>query len=426
MTTTDRKIQIKVPRYHPGQQAVVDEAARFNILQCGRRFGKTTLGEQIIINAALKGHPVAWFAPTYKTMAEQWKSIWRALRPVVAKSNKMEGQMELRTGGIVDFWSLDDPDSGRGRKYAVVVIDEASIIRHLQQAWEHTIRPTLTDLKGSAWFLGTPKGRNYFHQLFTKGQNNNAEGWKSWRLGSVDNPFLDEQEIMEARDDLPKRVFDQEYRGIPDEDAGNPFGFDAIRACITGELSDQPAVAYGVDLAKSYDWTVIVGLDKDGQVCHLDRWQIDWSQTRERVAQAVKGVPSLVDSTGVGDPIVEDMVRDEPFMNGQKFTSQSKQQMMVGLASAIQRHEIKYPEGWLVDELECFQFEYHRDGRVSYNAPSGLHDDGVCALALALKCWRERKDEGEIDFHVLGENDNNNENEGNAAVSTRWVSVEYV
>ena len=198
---------------------------------------------------------------------------------------------------------------------------------------------------------------------------------------------MDAGEIADARADLPEHVFEQEFLGIPADDGGNPFGIDAIRSCVTGELSGCAPHSFGIDLAKSVDWTVVCGLDEAGCVCTLDRFQSDWGATRERILATVNGWRALVDSTGVGDPIVEDMQRIRSQIEGFKFTSSSKQQLMEGLAVAIQRQEIRIPEGWLVNELESFEYEYTRTG-VKYNAPQGLHDDGVCALALAVHLWK--------------------------------------
>ena len=132
-------------RLHRGQRKVVRECKRFNVLQCGRRFGKTTLGMNLAIECAVKGGIVGWFSPTYKTMAEQMKEAAETLRPIITQYNKVEQQMRLMGGGVIDFWSLDNPNSGRGRKYKRIIIDEASVIRDLQEAWQQTIRPTLTD-----------------------------------------------------------------------------------------------------------------------------------------------------------------------------------------------------------------------------------------------------------------------------------------
>jgi hypothetical protein len=153
-------------------------------------------------------------------------------------------------------------------------------------------------------------------------------------------------------------------------------------------------VCFGVDLAKSHDWTVACGLDEAGNVCRLERWQSDWGQTRRRLMDLIADVPALVDSTGVGDPIVEDLIRECPRVEGFKFSSASKQQIMTGLVADTQRHTYTMPDGWLTAEMESFEYQY-REGGVRYSAPEGLHDDGVCALALAREKFRRRS------FNVL-------------------------
>lgn len=380
-------VQIELPQLHAGQQRVVDEAARFNVLECGRRFGKTTLGQDLVVNTALDGYPAAWFAPTYKLLTEVWRELIAVLNPLRPTVSQQEKRLELVTGGVIECWSLDQPDAGRSRKYKRVVIDEAGIVRDLEAAWMQAIRPTLTDYRGDAWFLGTPKGRNYFHRLFAKGEAGDRN-WKSWRLPTTMNPVIPASEIEDARREYEQAgridAFEQEFLGIPADDGGNPFGIAAIRKCVQ-PLSQRDPIAFGIDLAKSYDWTVVAGLDDAGAVCSLDRWQSDWAQTRRRLIEIVGKAPASIDSTGVGDPIVEDIMRECPAAEGFKFTSTSKQQLMEGLAAAIQRGEVGFPEGWLVNELEAFEYTYTAGG-VKYSAPEGLHDDGVCALALAVHC----------------------------------------
>jgi hypothetical protein len=380
------EIVVTRPVLHAAQEQVVSEARRFNVLQCGRRFGKTTLGVDLAIDPALDGKPAAWFAPTYKLLAEAWREIVRATRDVTAKISQQDKRIELITGGSIDCWSLDTPDAGRGYKYARAVIDEAGIVRDLGEAWEQAIRPTLTDYRGDAWFLGTPKGRNYFHRLFVKGQEP-AGDWKSWRFRSIDNPHLSPTEIESARKDLPEQVFKQEYLGEPTDDGGNPFGLAAISACVA-PLSVANPVVWGIDLAKSVDYTVCIALDKDGNTCRFERWQAPWSETIRKIAALVNGARALVDSTGVGDPILEQLQRTgRGAFEGYGFTSPSKQKLMEGLAVAIQQRKIRYPDGVIVNELESFEYE-QRETSVRYSAPAGMHDDCVMALALAVEHLR--------------------------------------
>jgi phage FluMu gp28-like protein len=151
--------------------------------------------------------------------------------------------------------------------------------------------------------------------------------------------------------------------------------------------SMEPAVCYGIDLAKSVDYTVIIGLDRFGQVCSFDRFQRPWNETKEIIMRLPAKVPLRIDSTGVGDPIVEDVQRQRDLVTGVKYTSQTKQQLMEGLAAAIQQRKITFPEGVITAELESFEFEMTRTG-VKYTAPPGMHDDCVNALALAWAEWQ--------------------------------------
>lgn len=376
--------RIEYPDPHTYQRQILNEAARYNVLQCGRRFGKTMLGVMLAATPAIQGYPVGWFAPTYKLLAEPWADLNAMLAPIILRTNKQEQQIELTTGGTLDFWTLNDPspDAGRGRKYKRAIIDEYSLVRALEEGWNAAIRPTLTDLQGDAWFLGTPKGRGYSHNLYLRGQHG-ERNWKSWRFRTVDNPHIKSEEVEEARASMPSAVFEQEYEGVPAEDRNNPFGIAAIAACV-GELSDDEVVAWGVDLAKSQDWTVAIGLDEAGRVAAFERWQGPWNSTLDRLRALVGSTPALLDGTGVGDPIVESLQKDFPNIEGFKFTSASKQQLMERLAVAIHKQEVTFPAGVIQDELETFEYEYTRTG-VRYTAPEGLHDDAVCALALALK-----------------------------------------
>lgn len=357
------------------------DAARFNVLQCGRRWGKTTFGEVVMCIPAIQGQPIAWFAPTYKYMLDVWRDVSRDLRSIVRKADQQEKRLELTTGGVIDFWTMDTQDPGRGRKYKRVVIDECGIVRGLLDTWRAAIRPTLTDLRGDAFFLGTPKGRREFHQLFQRGEQKD-EGWASFRGRTIDNPLIDPAEVEAAKRDMPLHVFLQEYEGIPADDAGNPFGVAAIQACCRTP-DPSPVVVWGIDLAKSEDWTVAVGLSASGGVVAFHRWQAPWSTTINRLAELVRDTPSLVDSTGVGDPIVEQLQAVCPAVEGFHFSQTSKQKIMEGLAVAIQRQTVAFDEPVLRSELESFGYEYTRTG-VRYSAPVGLHDDSVCALALAV------------------------------------------
>ena len=373
---------------HASQRDVFARLKRFNVLEIGRRWGKTTFGIQLLVEHAISGKRVGWFAPSYKFLSDVEREVLRILEPLVIESDRIERRYSLATGGVLDFWTLEDENAGRGRAYDFIVIDEAGFVAKLLNIWRAALRPTLTDRRGGALFLGTPKGGGDFHRLFSEAQGDESGEWLAVRLASITNPYLDATEIASAKKLLPAVVFAQEYEGVPAEDGSNPFGLEAIRACV-GELSTDAPAVWGVDLAKSEDWTVAIALDASGNVCCLERWQGQWNVTRARLIALIGNTPALIDSTGVGDPIVEDVARNCRRTEGFKFTSPSKQQIMEGLCAAISLQEVRYPLGVIPNELENFGFRYS-GGRVRFEAEVG-HDDAVCALALAVSHRRQTK-----------------------------------
>ena len=232
-------LTLNLPKPHPGQIAVISYKARFNVMACGRRFGKTTLGIDRIIRPMLDGRPVGWFSPTYKMLADVWREMKEVLQPVTRQKSEQEKRIEIITGGVLDMWSLDRPDAARGRKYARAVIDEAAMVPKLQEAWQEAIRPTLTDYAGDAFFLSTPKGLNYFKALFDYGNDPARQEWASWQLPTAANPFISPVEIDAARYELPERVFRQEYLAQFVEEANL---FRNVTACATARPTGVQAV----------------------------------------------------------------------------------------------------------------------------------------------------------------------------------------
>lgn len=374
------QIQIKLNKPHEGQRSVLESDARFKVLMCGRRWGKSLISKNISITEALDGRITGYVTPTYALAKVFFDEIAEMLPSEVATANRSDLTFKFVTGGQIRFFTGERLDNFRGLRLHNVIIDEAAYIPDLQQAWNNAIRPTLTDFQGKALFISTPRGKDFFYQLYLK----DSGDWKSFKYTTYDNPHIKKEEIDEARASLPKAAFEQEYLANPAENAANPFGIDFIRQNIAS-LSDAKPVCYGIDLAKSYDYTVIIGIDSDGRVCHFDRFQSDWSFTKTKI-RSLENVPKLVDATGVGDPIVEELQREDPLIEGFKFTSTSKQQLMEGLALSIQQGNIRYPDGLIVDELSMFEYVYTKNG-VKYSAPDGMHDDAVCSLALANSCF---------------------------------------
>jgi hypothetical protein len=362
------------------------QGSRFGVVMCGRRFGKTKYGIYRACKAALQGERVGWFAPTYKYSLEAWREITHRLRPIASSVSEQEKRIELVTGGVIECWTMDTPDPARGREYHVVVIDEAGIVKDVEAIWQAAILPTLARHRGRALFLGTPKGRTHgFSQMFAKGMSG-EERWASVRAPTIDNPFIPKEEIDIARAELPPGVFAQEYEGIPADDGGNPFGLTAIANCVQ-PMSKEPVAVWGWDFARAQDWYVGIGLDAYGNTCRFERWQgKPWGDSSRITADMIRTTPSVGDSTGLGDVVVEGLQQRGANITGYTFTPKSKQALMERLAVAIQNRQVTIPDGVIRTELETFAYEYTAHG-VRYSAPDGLHDDCVMALALAVYAY---------------------------------------
>jgi hypothetical protein len=385
------QIPITLKKPHKAQKQVLDSKARFIVLMCGRRWGKSLICQNISIQDALQGKLVAYITPTYQLAKVFFEDMTKIIPNEIVSVNKSDLTFHFITGGVIRFFTGEKLDNLRGQKFHRAILDEAPYIKNLEKGWLNSIRPTLTDFKGSAIFVSTPRGKDFFYSLTMK---NGENGWESFKFTTYDNPFIDKEEIDEAKRQLPGPVFEQEYLANPMENAANPFGSQNIRDCIKPMTSD--IVCFGIDLAKSYDWSVIIGLDHSGNVSYFDRFQKDWHTTKQ-VIKSLPKKPILLDSTGVGDPIFEELQREGLMVEGLKFTQNSKQQLMVGLQNAIHQKAISYPSGIIVDELEIFEYQFTANG-VKYSAPSGFHDDCVMALALAWSNYSYRMGRGTYSF----------------------------
>jgi len=370
---------------YPKQLAAIFAPERISIIEASTKSGKTVgcmvwLAEMGMQGKA--GRNYWWVAPIYSQAKIAFRRLKRGLPRNVYTANESELTLTLANGAVIWFKGADKADSLYGEDVYGAVIDEAS--RCKDEAW-HAVRSTLTQTRGPLRIIGNVKGRrNWAWQLARRAESGET-GLRYSKItawDAVEAGVLDAQEIEEAKSLLPDAVFRELYLAEASDDEGNPFGPAAIRACIA-PLSEAAPQSWGWDLAKSQDWTVGIGLDADGATCRFSRWQSPWEVTTDRIVNETADARALVDSTGVGDPILERLQKHSRRFEGYQFTAPSKQRLMEGLAVAIQRREVTFPEGPISQELEAFEYVYTRTG-VRYSAPEGLHDDCVCALALAV------------------------------------------
>ena len=162
-------------QYHEGQLQVARDTARFKVLSCGRRWGKTRLAVMESLRVALDGGRVWWLAPTYQMAMEGWRPLMRMCSgDPDAKVNRSDHRVDFGKGSI-EVRSADDPDKLRGAGLDLVVLDEAAFMK-LDDVWD-ALRPALTDRQGKAIIISTPKGIDTpFHQMW----QTDRVGWKSY------------------------------------------------------------------------------------------------------------------------------------------------------------------------------------------------------------------------------------------------------
>lgn len=388
------RARIKLYTPHSGQLPLHQSKARFRIATCGRRWGKT----YACINELAKfgwenPNTISWWvAPTYKQSRIAFRILTSNFKEAIATATKNPMEIHWKSGGITQFNSTDQADNLRGEGVSFMVVDEAAMIP--EEVWTAVLRPTLSDRQGKAIIVSTPRGMNWFHNLWMRGQDPAFPDYESWQFPTSSNPYIPPEEIEEARATLPSDVFRQEYLAEFLEDGAGVFR--GVKKCINGQLEEPKQggdYVIGWDVAKHTDFSVMVCIDiSRNHIVAFDRFnQVDYSLQLERLANMAHKYRArvLMDSTGVGDPLLEQAKQRGLAVEGYQFTNTSKQQLVQNLAVMIERQEITFPEiPVLIHELQMFQYEITRAGNIRYSAPDGYNDD--CVMALALAAWQAK------------------------------------
>lgn len=369
---------------------VIGESRRFNVLSIGRRAGKTYLGQDRCADPKVLAHPVAWFSPSYKYMIEVWREVNARFSPIIIRQNAAERRMEFVTGGVLEFWTMENPRAGMGRKYRRVIIDEAAFVPNLMDIWNYSIRPTLADMEGDAYIMSTPKGRNGFWQMWQRGDDSTEPDWASWQMPSEVNPLIPRAELAAMRRQLPERVAMQELDAMFIDDAGGVFR--RVMDAATAVTQDAPIAGhdyvFGVDWGQRNDFTVIAVFDiNDRALVHLDRFnQIDYELQKNRLMglyQRFRPAQVIAESNSMGRPIIDSLIAQGvpvvPFVT----SNATKAEAIQALALAFETADIRIiPDENLVNELQAYEMSTSRTGLPIYSAPEGMHDDCVMAAAI--------------------------------------------
>jgi hypothetical protein len=384
---------------HRAQRKVAESDARFRVMACGRRWGKTRLGAALCIQTAMGGGRAWWVAPSYKMAAVGWRLVHElGVQVPGAEIRQVDRMVKLPTGGTVQIRSADDPDSLRGEGLDFAVLDECAFMK--EDAWTHALRPALSDRRGKAMFISTPKGRNWFWRLYQRGKDKGQPTWNGWRFPTSDNPYIDDDEIEAAAQSLPELIFQQEYLAMFLEDAGGVFRRVMDAATATAQDERQQRIAggdtlgwhkyvMGVDWAQQYDFTVLTVIDMNTkELIYLDRFkEIDYViQSGRLIALAERFKPETIiaEENAMGLPNIDQLRRENVHVTPFQTTNASKAAAIDALALAFERGDIRIlNDPVLIGELQAYEMTKTPTGLRKFGAPEGMHDDCVMSLALA-------------------------------------------
>jgi hypothetical protein len=315
-------LSISLPALHAGQKAALRTLMphRFMALRCGRRFGKTELAKAWIIQGLLKGEKCAWFSPQHRMATEVQAGLALQLAPVLAA--KGQNSLRLITGGLLDFWTLENPRAGRSRGYHRLVIDEAAFAKDITsvkaasmpEIWEQSIKPTLYDYAGRALVCSNSAGKNpdnFFYQICTDPKF----GFHEYHATTLDNPLLPQPVPGESQEQWQLRqaeyqaelkrenaplVYAQEYLAEFVDWSGEAF-FSREKLLVDGQPVPYPtrcdAVFAVIDTASKTgtdnDGTAVTyfAIDKHSRVAPV--FILDWDITQIEGASLEKWLPSV-------------------------------------------------------------------------------------------------------------------------------------
>ena len=253
---------------HEGQQKIVDSEARFKVVACGRRFGKTAVAALVALAAIFQQNRRIWivgpeyvhvekvFQELYTILVTQLKVIGKGIPGTAARKSKGDYYLETPWGSIIEGKSANNPDSMAGEALDLIIFDEAGLEPNLANIWRQMLRPTLGDKEGSAIFISTPRGKNDFYNLFKLGElgrrqteglveigsiDNDFRHWDSWSMPTYTNPFIPRSEYEDARREALKTgksvIFKQEYDA--DFDSVSDATFPEFKSTIPDPKSDN-------------------------------------------------------------------------------------------------------------------------------------------------------------------------------------------
>lgn len=364
---------------HRAQRHVIANRKRFNVLACGRRWGKSRLAFALAAETMAQHGISAYACPAASDYEKRWKEAIEFFAPVLAQAHVSDGVLEFRNGARMEWFGLHRDVNIRGNKYHRFILDECAFAPNLEGAWIQVVRPTLTDYRGDAYFMSTPDGFNYFKTLFDRAQVSSK--WKSFQMPTSSNPFIAADEIAEARDEMPSVGFAQEYLAQFVDLSGARVKREWLQY---GPAPDGVTYSMGVDLAASQsthaDYTAIVvtAHNGNGKYWVVDVWRGRWMFNdimANIIACAAKWRPGIiaVEQVQAQAYVVQELVRTTLLPVSPVTPDRDKVRRFMPVEGKIEHGHVAIAPG--IDaafEQELLSF------------PHGTHDDTVDAFVYSM------------------------------------------
>ena len=385
-----REVELYLPTPHPAQGCILHPAAAINTLATGSKFGKTVGLATWLVREALT-HPdviCRWIAPIYRQAKIGFRLISRMIPVSQRQVSLSDLVIRVYNGTEIQAVSADRPDNIAGEGVFRWVFDEAA--KAVEEAWEQHLT-TLSAMDSVGWLASTPNGRNFFWRLACYGADETNPDYAFYTFPTFANPQIRPEVIRRAWRTLPLRTFEQLFLAAFHDNAGDTFpGYD--HCVLEGVRNIPPAEGHhyiiGVDLAKHHDFTVISVIDVDLQI-QVAFWRFhkyEWPITKGRIlaiAERYQG-EVVIDATGLGDPIYDDLLAAGMDIEGVKFNVANRRLMVQKLKVGIEQREVRFLDHAVQEhEFNSFETRLAKNGEVTYGKAPGLHDDCVWATALA-------------------------------------------
>ena len=307
-------------------------------------------------------------------------------KQVIEKTNEAELVVYFKNKSILQLKGADKPERLLGAGPVGVVLDEFAEMK--AETWDRIIQPIVRANGGWCWFVGTPKGKNHLFKHYQMGLLASTE-WKSFLLKASQSGIFTDEQLHNAKQTMSQALYSQEMEC--DFLEGEGIVFRGVREACTS--TPQPPIrehlyVMGVDLAKVTDFTVIVVYDrKTNQQVYQARWQhLEWPYQKAKIKEIAKYYNNalvVLDATGLGDPIADDLIKDRIAVEPFKITEQSKKELIEKLAIWIEQKKITMiPMEKTLQEFDVFSYEISITGRVRYGAPVGFNDDIMAVQSL--------------------------------------------